>query len=106
MAKSTIDIRLAKRLWSNLSATAVKSLITLLEEHGFSVANGDVLYIDNRWYVTHAGLLRLARRRRCSGISVYPLPGFCDPVSSRWAFAATVYKNCARRGFTGHGDAD
>jgi hypothetical protein len=67
---------------------------------------GDIIYIDGHWYVTHAGMLRLARRNRCSGIHVRPAVGFCNPAASRWAFKATVYKSEKCKGFVGYGDAD
>ena len=58
------------------------------------------------WYVTHSGLIRLARRNRCHGITVGPAREFCDPAKSRWAFEATVYRSKSCRGFSGYGDAD
>jgi hypothetical protein len=67
---------------------------------------GDIHYIDQRWYVTHAGLLRLAERTRCSGIRVQQIREFCDPSVSRWVFKATVYKSPGSMGFVGYGDAD
>jgi hypothetical protein len=70
------------------------------------VASGDLLYLNSAWYVTHAGLLRIARRKRCSGIHVALLPKICDPSASRWAFKATVYKSRTCKGFSGFGDAD
>jgi len=70
------------------------------------VALGDVHYIDRRWYVTHAGLLRLAERTSCSGIRVRPVPEYCDSISCRWVFEATVYKTPGSKGFVGYGDAD
>ncbi|HEX9120273.1 MAG TPA: hypothetical protein VF840_07020, partial [Terriglobales bacterium] len=42
----------------------------------------------------------------CAGIDVRPVSKFCDPVSSRWAFKATVYTSRTCRGFVGYGDAD
>jgi len=71
-----------------------------------SVESGDLLWLDGHWYVTHSGLIRLARRNRCSGIHVEPVAQFSDPVTSRWAFKATVYKSRTCRGFVGYGDAD
>src|SRR4029077_17393210 len=59
-----------------------------------------------RWYVTHVGLIRLARRNRCHGILAEPAQEFCDPKEARWAFRATVYKSRTCRGFVGYGDAD
>ena len=72
----------------------------------FSVESGDLLMLDGHWYVSHSGLIRLARRSRCSGIHVEPVPQFSDPALSRWAFKATVYKSRTCRGFVGYGDAD
>ena len=64
------------------------------------------MYLDSGWYVTHTGLLGLARRNCCAGIHVQPVPAFCDSSAQRWAFAATVYKSKTCRGFVGYGDAD
>jgi hypothetical protein len=84
-------------------------LVTLREltiHFGFSLAMGDLLLLDGRWYVTHTGLIRLARRNRCAGIHVRPVQEFSDCAAQRWAFEATVYKSKACRGFVGFGDAD
>ncbi len=72
----------------------------------FSVEAGDLLWLDGHWYVTHSGLIRLARRNRCAGIHVRPVPEFSEPSAHRWAFEATVYRSRACRGFVGYGDAD
>jgi len=78
----------------------------LTTDHMISVSSGDVLLLEGRWYVTHSGLLRIARRARCSGISVRPVPEFSDPRAGRWAFKATVYRTRNCKGFVGFGDAD
>jgi hypothetical protein len=65
-----------------------------------------LLWLDGHWYVTHSGLIRLARRSHCAGIHVEPVAQFSDPDTSRWAFKATVYKSRTCRGFVGYGDAD
>jgi hypothetical protein len=70
------------------------------------VASGELLLIEGRWYITHAGLLRIARRDGCFGIEVRPNLGFCDFNARRWALKATVYKTKFCRGFVGFGDAD
>ena len=98
--------RLAKRLWNSISPLASSALKTLTSEHQLSVASGDLLLLDGRWYVTHTGLLGLARRKRCAGMNVKPVRAFCDPQAKRWAFQATVYKSKLCRGFVGYGDAD
>jgi hypothetical protein len=81
-------------------------LRTLTSHLQLSIAAGDLRLIESRWYVTHTGLLRLATSNRCSGIDVQPVCDFCVPEAGRWAFKATVYKFCNRRGFVGFGDAD
>ena len=100
------NITLARALWGNFNQCASSGLRELLRDHHFSIAAGDLIFLDGRWYVTHTGLLRLSRRKRCSGINVRPVRAFCDPQSSRWAFAATVYRSGTCKGFVGHGDAD
>jgi hypothetical protein len=98
--------RIAKQLWGDISPTALRGLKELTSEYLLSIASGDLLLLDGRWYVTHTGLLGLARRKRCAGINVRPVPTFSDPSVQRWAFEATVYKSRACRGFVGYGDAD
>ncbi len=75
-------------------------------EHQLYVQSGDLLLLDGRWYVTHTGLLRLAYRLDCIGISVEAVSQLSDPRAARWAFKATVYKSSKCKGFVGYGDAD
>ena len=101
------DLGLARGLWpGQIRKIQTETLRTLATRYLLSVAAGDVLLLEGRWYVTHAGLLRLADRRHCSGIRVQPVREFCDPQGARWAFKATVYKSRNCRGFVGYGDAD
>jgi hypothetical protein len=58
--------RVARQLWHPLSHAILRSLRHLTSEHQLSVASGDLLILGGRWYVTHTGLLRLARRKHCS----------------------------------------
>ncbi len=78
----------------------------LTQRFALSVAEGDLLLLDGRWYVTHAGLLRIAQRNRCCGMRTAVDKGLSDPASCRWVFRATVYKSPRSRGFVGYGDAD
>ena len=98
--------RIATQLWGQISPTVLSVLKELTSEYLLSVASGDLLLLDGRWYVTHNGLLGLARRNRCAGIRVQPVQPFCDPSAQRWAFEATVYKSKTCKGFVGYGDAD
>src|SRR5215471_946745 len=100
------NLRVAKAAWGQLSRTKLSELRELIERHGLSIAGGDVQLLEGRWYVTHAGLLRLAQRRGCAGITVQQVRKFCDPASSRWVFRATIYKDATSKGFVGYGDAD
>ncbi len=101
------NIRLARTRWpSELVPCSLSILRRLTREYGFSLAAGEILLLNSGWYVTHAGLLRLARRDRCSGIQVRAVREFCDPAAGRWVFKATVYKSPGSKGFVGYGDAD
>jgi hypothetical protein len=99
------NIRAARRNWV-LSRNQAALLRTFTGELKLSVAIGDLKLIDGGWYVTHSGLMRLARRNRCVAILVRPVREFCDSASCRWVFKATVYKSPRSRGFVGYGDAD
>jgi hypothetical protein len=98
--------RYAKLRWGGrLGCIALRALKAFTEQFQFSVADGDFL-LESGWYVTHSGLISLARRKRCVGIKVQPIQDFCEPSAQRWTFEATVYKTKACRGFVGYGDAD
>jgi hypothetical protein len=99
------NIRFARRNW-DVWPEQIAMLKRLTEEFQLSVAAGDLRLLDSKWYVTHAGLLRVARRNRCAGIRTSIEKGLSDPGASRWVFRATVYKSPHSRGFVGYGDAD
>lgn len=101
-----VNVRLAKGLYGGLSKQAINGLRQLTTGYGVSVGLGDVQFIDGRWYVTHAGLLRIAHRRHCSGIRTALQKDLCNSGSNRWIFKATVYKRPGTKGFVGYGDAD
>src|SRR6266852_4319820 len=100
------NLKLAKSTWRSLSYSRLDELKALTATYSLSIALGDVQFLDERWYVTNAGLLRLAERRHCTGIRVQQVREFCDPAAGRWVFKATLYKRNAPRGFVGFGDAD
>jgi hypothetical protein len=89
-----------------LTVQQVVVLRALTEDLQLSVALGDLKLLDSGWYVTHSGLMRLARRNRCAGVQVRAMREFCDPGSCHWVFKATAYKSPRSRGFVGYGDAD
>jgi hypothetical protein len=100
------DVETAREKWRPLNSEELNRLESLIKEHQLSVGHGDLLLLNRTWYVTHVGLIRLARRKHCAGIRVSPVDKFCDPRSRRWAFKATVYRSKQCRGFVGYGDAD
>ena len=100
------NVNLARRTWGNLPKAAISSLKTLSEMCALSVAHGDLQMLDGRWYITHSGLLHIALRNRCLGISSTVQTKLSDPAVGRWVFKATVYKSLRSRGFVGYGDAD
>jgi hypothetical protein len=97
---------LARVTWGELPRSAIRTLRALTQEHGLLVSTGDLQLLDGRWYVTHAGLLRIARSKNCAGIKSTLVTRLCDPSANRWIFRATVYKSLRSRGFVGYGDAD
>ncbi len=105
MNKQRIGLRtenadLAESMWpGDLGHTSRKALDYLSEKFGLSIALGDLLLLDAKWYVTHMGLLRIAQRRRCHGIRTSLQKDVSDPTASRWVFKATVYKTPGSRGF-------
>jgi hypothetical protein len=101
-----INRNFAKQQWGDfLNPLQVRWLVEITRSFGFSIAMRDVVLLSGTWYVTHAGLLRLANRRHCAGIDVKAVNQFCDPPAASWAFKATVYKSRNGRGFVGHGEA-
>ena len=103
---SRTNLSVATRAWGQLSKPARTGLAALTEKYSLSVALGDVQYIDGRWYVTHAGLLRLAHRNHCFGIKTTLERHYSRPCANRWVFKATIYKSPRSKGFVGYGDAD
>ena len=97
---------IAETLWGNMSQLALDALEDLTRRFSLRIASGDLLYLEGKWYITHSGLLGIARRKHCAGIQVRPVVGFCDPALSRWTFRATVFKSRICKGFGGYADAD
>jgi hypothetical protein len=100
------NLRLVKKLYPDLAQEDLHRLRELTQAHLLSVSQGEISCIDGKWYVTHAGLLRVAVRARCLGIRTVLQERQSDPVASRWVFRATVFKSCRSKGFVGYGDAD
>jgi hypothetical protein len=100
------NARCARHIWGQLPTVAVNALKQLTNNLAVSVAAGDLQFLDNRWYVTHSGLLRIAQRRKCRGIETAVQNHLSDPGNSKWVIKATVFKSRYSKGFAGYGDAD
>jgi hypothetical protein len=106
-ALTTENLKIAKKRWRDqLNRSSIQALELLTQAYRLSISSGDLILLDKSWYVTHTGLLGLARRNRCAGIHVEPVPEFSQPLVARWAFKATVFKSPVCKGFAGYGDAD
>jgi hypothetical protein len=69
------NLRLARSKWGrHLGVALEQALAAWSEELRISIESGDLLLIQGKWYVTHSGLLRLARRKKCCGIHVDMAP--------------------------------
>ena len=110
MKRNVVSFRsnanLARQLWGEPSRIALRTLRDLTVRYSLSVAAGDLQFLDGRWYVTHSGLLQLASRKGCRGITTILQERISDVRAGRWVFKATVYKSLSSKGFVGYGDAD
>src|SRR5208337_1121928 len=95
-----------KKLYPNINRARVQALKELTKQFSFCLPTGDVILLDNGWFVTHTGLIRLARRKRCRGIHVEAVDSLCDSAANRFVLKATVYPSKESAGFVGYGDAD
>jgi len=100
------NLRLVKRLYPALSRTDFAALSELTRSLRLSVSQGEIISVEGKWFVTSAGLLRVALRRGCRGIRTILQERQSDPLSGRWVFKATVFRGKESKGFVGYGDAD
>jgi hypothetical protein len=99
-------LRAVKKLYPDVTSSQLKRLRELSLTLALSISNGDLQFINSCWYVTHTGLLGLARRKRCRGINVEAVYSLCDSTANRFVLKATVYPSKNSSGFVGYGDAD
>jgi hypothetical protein len=101
-----LNKRVARKRWSDISDDDWQVLKQLTSDHGLSIPSGDLTILDGHWYVTHTGLLALARRKKCYGMRVEAVESLCDPGANRFVLKATVFPSKNSSGFVGYGDAD
>ena len=100
------NLRLARTIFGVGKQQFLLKPLEHLSAMHFDIGSGDLALLNNHWYVTHTGLLRMAKRKRCSGIEVEAVVSLCDSAAGRYVFKATVYSSRSCRGFVGFGDAD
>src|SRR5580704_5421597 len=101
------NLKQARLRWSStLDKGTLQLLRSYTEQFNFALSSGDLLLLERGWYVTHSGLVRLARRKKCCGIHVETVDSLCEPSSSRFVLKATVHPSKCSSGFVGYGDAD
>jgi hypothetical protein len=88
------------------SASGAKESSIIVAGHPFSIAEREIILIQGNWYVSHAGLLRLAQDQSCNGIHTEIISPLSEPSVARWVVRATVFKTSCSKGFVGYGDAD
>jgi hypothetical protein len=99
------NLRIAKKLYPELSHLQLSSLHDLTVILRLSVSRSELLLLGGKWYVSHSGLLRIAHRRRCFGIDTAVDQNMSEASAGRWVFKATVRRSQSRS-FVGYGDAD
>lgn len=100
------NLQLARTVFSVERQEILLKSLQYLSAMNFDIGSGDLVLLDKHWYVTHTGLVRMAKRKRCSGIEVEPVGSLCDFSAGRYVFKATVYISKCSSGFVGYGDAD
>src|SRR5437762_13473902 len=98
------NLRIVKRLYPDVTELQLSTLREISASLQLSISSGDLILLEGRWYVTHSGLLRTARRMRCSGITTELEGDVSNPTAERWVFKATVCQS--GKSFVGYGDAD
>jgi len=92
--------------WGTLDREAMGQLKFFTTKYCLSLGAREMQLLNNHWYITHAGLLGIAQRRKCFGIRTLAVKNLSEPTTHRWVFRATVYRFPGSAGFVGYGDAD
>jgi hypothetical protein len=96
----------ARSRFGGLTPELLRQLKSLSSRFHLEISLGEVQLLDRRWYVTHSGLMSIAQRNKCAGITSAIVQESSDPSSRRWVFQAIVYPSPGSIGFSGLGDAD
>jgi hypothetical protein len=102
------ELQIAHEKWGDLLFDSVsEQLRVFLDRTGLRVSNGEIQLLEGALYVSSAGLLRLARVKRCASIHTEIMEGVSDPPNGRWVVRASVFKTSRLTTcFIGLGDAN
>lgn len=100
-----LNVRALRARFPDAPQHLLLSLRQLTYEHDLSIDAGELQLLVNKWYITHAGLLKIAYRNHCDAIEVEPALELSFPSDNRWVFRATVRKSDGQT-YDGYGDAD
>ena len=64
------NLRLARTIFGIGKQQILLKPLEHLSAMHFDIGSGDLALLNNHWYVTHTGLLRMAKRKKCPGIEV------------------------------------
>jgi hypothetical protein len=98
------NVRIAKLRYPSITKAQLVALREISSRLQLSISNEEVILMNERWYVTHSGLLATAKRLRCSGIETELAANVSNPQSRQWVFKASVRQS--GKTFIGYGDAD
>ncbi len=87
------NLAVAKKLYPQVTELQLVALREINRTLRLSVSSGDLIIFHGKWYVTHSGLLRIAERRQCSGITTELEQDVSQPSEGRWVFRAIVCKS-------------
>lgn len=99
------NIHAVKQLYPFATSLQIALLRDLTADLHLSFIRGDLALMGGKWYVTHSGLLHIARRRRCLGITTDLEATVSVPSQQFWVFRATVLTSSSET-FVGYGDAN
>src|ERR1039458_500983 len=97
------NLRLARTIFGIGKQQILLKPLEHLSAMHFDIGSGDLALLNNHWYVTHTGLLRMAKRRRCCGIHVEAVDSLCDSGADRFVLKATGFPSKGSSGFVRRG---
>ena len=97
----------AKTRWpTETNKSSMRALKLLTRSYRFSVAYGDLLLLENGWYVTHTGLLTNGPSQSMCGNACRTSDRIFGTICSTMGIPSHSLQIIDCKGFVGYGDAD